>query len=532
MDNRLFDKLHESIPQFNPLIAEGLAYHQIKNCEEYINKVLECAIPVLPKEVEYLGFSYATPYEEFRMSLYKDRYDVSESNVYMIKLHFAFKGEEIAPRFLYLPYVERGGILKLKDSIFAISPIITDNALSVSNGTIYMPFNKSKVIFERNIHYYKANGETKSSYIIHSAIHKARETAPVKRSAKMVTTNAHYLFAKYGFFETFKKFAKCEVYTGTSFSEEEYPRDEWVICSPSGIRPSIVKVKDFRASEVKLAIRRDDYNLTTDSMIASFFYIVDHFSDRFSPDTLDLLEWDNPNAWLIILGLIILYSHDDEVIILTRMQAHIASLDRYVDGMVKDWLEEDDIYVNDIYEFLFELIESFTERLIKDGVNTASMYGKKLTTLRYVLIDIIKGIFQMTFDLGSASVKGLSEKDVNSIVRQNLKTTLIFDLSKSHAEVSTISCPGDCLIPKITSLAKMQTDSSKRSSSKATFKMTRSTVLDASIAEVASLTNCPDADPTGRSRLNMYLKLNPKGYIVRNDELRAIINKTQKLIAR
>ena len=539
MGNNLFDRIHEEeIHKFNPLVAEGLAYHHVKDSAGYLNEVFKCAQVDFPPGFRYLGHAKSTPNEEMKQSIFgqQNSIDISHSDLYMEKFMFSWSGIDtngetidLPAKYLYLPILRRGGMITLRDSTSVVSPVIVDNALSVSVDSIYMPMNKAKLTFKQITYPFNANNDRRIAYVVYSSIYRGKDSGPTLRSAKMITSCAHYLFAKFGVFETFSNYAGCDIQIAEEFDVKDYPRDEWYICESTKLKPREYKQVNYMPSPIKLAIRVQDFNLTTEGMIAAFFYIADHFPARLR---MGLMEWDSPSSWLIILGLILRPSTDNEPQILKHMQTHIASLDNYIDGMVREWLAEEKIYVNDIYHFLYMMIDRFSVLLTQGSRTLTTLYGKKLTVMRYVLMDIVKAIFNMTFDLQAASKKGLNETIVKNIMSAHLKPTVIFALSKSHDEVSSVSSPGDCMIPKITNIAKLQDKMTGTNSKQGPKKLDSSSYLDASIAEVGSLTYNPKGDPTGRSRLNPHLQLDPDSYIRRQEDLIDVIDRTQQIVKR
>ncbi|MNS51505.1 hypothetical protein D3C72_841830 [compost metagenome] len=59
-----------------------------------------------------------------------------------------------------------------------------------------------------------------------------------------------------------------------------------------------------------------------------------------------------------------------------------------------------------------------------------------------------------------------------------------------------------------------------------------SRLLDASIAEIGQYKNQPKSAPDGRSRIGTHVKLGKDGTIIRRDDCRELIDKTQERIQR
>ena len=169
--------------------------------------------------------------------------------------------------------------------------------------------------------------------------------------------------------------------------------------------------------------------------------------------------------------------------------------------------------------------------MVLDGNSqVGSMYGKRLTVLRYVLSNVIAAIFNFMFKLRSNTKKVLERKDIETALHK-IGAETITQINKNHGEVSSISSPGDNKLLKITSNVVLQANSAGHSKSKAALG-DASKHLHSSIAEVNQFGNLPKSDPTGRSRLNPCVKVNTDGTIMRNHEHMALLDQVESIISR
>lgn len=541
MDTELFDFIGQHFPQFNPLVCNGLAVAHMEQGEAYIDRIFKCAAQGFPQGLMYHGYMRCTPTEEYNVITAKRNnkgksIEITRSDLYLVKYIFSYQGEELKPQYLYMPFVSNGGMIKILGSTFNISPVLADRAISVGVDSIFIPLNRDKLTFKRLIHHMLVDGVRETTYVVWSNIHhpskrRGRDML-VRKQVDMNATPVHYLFCKYGVTRTFGEFGAAEVVIGKDdITPEKYPPSEWRICSSTGIKPRGVKGRVYTPSQIRLAIRKDHYNLMTSSMIGAFFYVVDHFPGSVDPEYVDEKE-----MWMVLMGHIALEPNTSEGKMLIGIESHMSSLDGYIDGMVKEMLREDGVLVNDIYDLFAHIIETMPERVAQSGINVASMYGKKLTVLRYVFADIIVAIFKMMFDLQKKSKKGtkiLSKKEVLETMQKHLKPELIVRLNRNHAEVSNISSPSDNMLFKITSNLVLQTNSAgpRRQKARTTF-IDPSKSFHASIAEVGSINNLPKSEPTGRSRLNPFVQVSPDGSIQRDPKKRELMDRIQESIQR
>lgn len=537
MDSILFSAIHDQMPKFNPSIANGLAIEQLKHCEAFVDETFQSVSMSFPDGLKYDGYMRCTPQEEYNIMTDKrgtKRFcEISKSDMYLVKYMFSFNGKPLFPRYLYLPYVNDAGILSIRGSRWSIIPVVSDNIVSVEPNNIFIVLNCAKLKFERCVQNYRANNSVETVSLVWSAVHNEyrKKKGKDKSSVDAFTTLAHYLFAKFGVKETFKKYANTNVIIGTDdINEVNYPKEKFVICSTLGNKPPKLKEKYYQPTNLKLAVPVNKYNLLVKSLIGGFFYVVEHFPDRF------MLEYFNKEdelvLWKILLGYLIFPAGSSEGDLINKVEEHFYSLNEYIDEMDKNRLNKDGIHVDDIYELFVHLTDTMHDRINNCGNSVSSMYGKQLTILRYLLYDIRAAIVNAKFNLNKSKAKRpLTVDEINKILNRELRREIIAGINRDHGEVVGISCPGDNKILKVTSNILMQTKSGSNSKSKSKGKVNDpSKKLHSSIAEVASFINLPHSDPTGRSRVNPYLMLDSDGSVLRNEQFVEILDDVQKKI--
>lgn len=529
-DKESFKIVQQRMPPFNEKVVGGYVAREMKNCEGYVERIIHCAAPSFPPGLKYKGCMRCTPMETYQLLTAKRRnrqtYELAQSDVYLMKYLFEYNGEELRPVYLFLPYVNQAGMIHIRDSLFAISPILADHAISAGTNTIFIPVNRAKLTFRRLVHHFRMNGNREMSYLVWSPIYNVPKT-PTGRRKKVsaVTSNAHYLFCKYGVTRAFAECANAEVHVGyaDTVNEDNYPPDKWRICESMQIKPRGAYNSLYAPTQIRLAIPNECWNPVCAAMVTGFFYVADFFPSRVVPDYVD-----DDILWKILLGHIIFATEDSEGKILVKIQDHMRSLDNYIDGVVQEWLRNDSVYVENIYDLLLHVIETFHDRITQSSTNIASMYDKRLTVLRYVLSDVIAGWFNMSFAFQRASKKQLSKKDVESIMLDAVKPDLIFRINRGHGEVSSVSSSTDNMIYKLTSNVVLQTSSSSGTRAKSTKPAVEpSKFLHSSIAEVGSYTNLPKSEPSGRQRLNPCVNIGADGSIERDPAKVELLDRVQ-----
>lgn len=527
-------------PALNPLIANGLAVEHLRFAEKWVDDVIRSAARGFPKGLTYEGGQRCTPPEQFNEQTRKRtnnkrtnrrQYDVAVSYLYMNKYQFNYNGKPLDPRFLYLPYVEAAGLIKISGSSFTISPVLSDRVISIGASSIFVRLLRAKLTFERfTQHYISGDSVRESTQVPWSLIHnKSAKMKKIPQTVKAHTTLAHYLFCKYGFTEAFRRFGGCvPIVGGKEITVDNYPASDWVICRSSGVPPRGRVKGIYKATDVRVAVPLNAYTPMVRSMVGGFFYIADMFPNRVLP-----VDVDSVRMWKILMGHILFSGTIGEGKLHDDVQDHMLSLDEYIDGLVAVKLREIGVDVVDVYELMAIIIDKYDLWYLESSDKLASMYGKELSVNYYVLMEITKGIFNMMFRLRSAAKKELTEKEITNIMNATFKTGLIYSITKQHGEVSTVSTSGDNMAFKATAILIPQSASSKLGN-----KKDRSAAnspahrFHQSVIEVGGFQNMPKSAPDGRSRINPCALVDPKGLVLRNPKFVDILDKAQEVYKR
>lgn len=534
MDTFLIEKIKEATPKINPLIANGIAVEHMKSSEEYIDSILRNVSKDFPEGLKYVNYERCSIQDEF-MEVSKKRnnkryYDIARSDIYMVKLFFTFKGQPMPPRHIFLPFVSSGATMMLSGTRYLISPVLTDKVISVGLNEVFVRLLRAKLKIHRTPQNVMFNGVKDEVQVIWSEIHnKNSEMKKLKSPVKAYTCLTHYLFCKYGFYETFTRFADCTPVVGEhEITEEAYPPDKWVICTSRRNRPKGAMRGPYNPSNLRVAIPIEQFTQKVKNLVAGLFYVADYFPQRITPQYIDL-----PSNWKVIMGLILFTDsytfgklHED-------IEKHLRSLDQYIDVLVAVKLKDIGYDIKDVYELFSLIIGNFTDWIHKANDTINSMYDKELSVLYDVLYDITSSIFDMLFKLRAVTKKELTMDETIKLMNKHLKQRSIFHITKQRKGVSTVSSSGDNKYFKMTSVLVSQGSSNGRPS-----KTERKSVEDpqlqlhSSIAEVGSFLFLPKPDPSGHGRISPWVNIDASANIVRDPERRELIDEVQEMVAR
>lgn len=549
MDNFLLSKIVEDTPKINPDIANGLAVKHMAYTDQYVDNVFRAAARDFPKGLEYVSCQRCTPKEEYDFSTGKKNnkrsFDIARSDIYLMKYFFRFNGVMLPPRYLSLPFVSDAGFITLGGSRFVISPVLADKVISLATTSVFIRLLRDKLTFERAPHNIVINGQRELVQVVWSLIyHKPSNLNKVKATVKANCSLVHYLFCKYGFTKTFQMFAKCvPIVGGEDINKENYPEEDWVICESTTIKPKGSMEVPYYGTKIKLAIKKTDFTPFMKSLVAGFFYVVDHFPQRFVPSQYNKSNtWagftasylDNTRLWMVLMGHILFSGAVGEGKLYADISEHFESLDEYIDSIVFNKLKDIGYECVDIYHLFAVAIENFNEWLLKAKDNINSMYDKELGILYFVLLGVTSAIFKLHFKLKKAAAKKpLTEKDITNIMNMILKPGNIYSITSQHNGVSTVSYSGDCKYFEITSMLIPQ-----KTSNKSGAQNDRSALTDpakrmhVSVAEVGGYLNFTKSDPSGRSQINPHITIDEKFTIVRDPAKIPILDAVQQMLKR
>ena len=529
MNRQTFDAIIDRSPKYNPKIANNFALEQVKGMVAAIERVWNSAANDLPEGLTFDGVVKGTPEDIFRvMTTTKEKrsYEMSDNSLFLVKYKLKFDGVELGHKGQFLPYLEEAGTFKLNSVKYLFSPTLSDDTISVCEDALFVQLSsKNKINFNRMQGQYKINGVFTNSTIVYSTIHrhtygKGEGGAGGPRNK---TTVAHYLFGKYGLYTTFQRFG-ANVKVGTRADlENTLNKDEWYICTTSGIAPQQAQSAQYMPSDIAIAVKVTEWTDAVSSMIAGFFYVVDRFPDRIHEDNSD-----SKRIWKILLGKIIFYrgdSHDGKK--LENIETHYLSLDTYVDNHAVESFKVDLLEINDIYDLFVEIIETMQTRIRTE--NTATMYGKQLMVLRYLLEEITNSInnFVFSFNGRKATGKPIDERFVKKMMYAHLMAFKFLSIKKSTGskkKISTAPTPSGC--PALDLSTKICLQNTPKGLNDP------SSVLDESIPEVGNYGKQPPYEATGRAGSNAYANIDDLGRCIRRERFRPLLNMVGRAFSR
>lgn len=541
MDPELIKRILAVTPAFNQSIANGLAVEHMMTVNPdtgknttmaYIDRLIHINKALFPEGLKYEGSEICTPmkhFEEITREYQSKRIaNIAKYDVYLVKYEFSYRGEKLFPRYVLLPFVRRGGLVNLNGALYNIAPVLTDVGYSVLRGSIFIPFRRTKLTFNRTDHHFYTDGRRTIIYVIWSMVHNEmanRTKRDLDNRRKIESCLAHYFFCKFGVTGAFKQWAKTDLMIGhrNDFNEANYPRAQWTIYE------SVTLKGRHPAGDVCLVIPKQQETEFVKMLVGGFFYVMDTFPDRFS----DPKVIDDPVLWQTILGHMVFGDFEHGGKVLENIETHLHGFDNSLDEMTIEELSSAKVYVNNIWELLYEIMTSLSHNFYQSSHDETSMYNKRLVVLRYVMEEFNYSISLFAYGFQSRRDKEWTVNELNEALKRTFKlNTCIRKLTSEHGELDTVNYPGDNMMLRVTSMLVPQDRARKSRGHNKGLIGDTSRLLNASIAEVGQYKNQPKNNPDGRARINPYVQVGIDGMIERRPELVALIDKTQRRLSR
>lgn len=546
------DLVKESIPKFNPTIADGVASDQFKDLENYIRKVFRDAASLFPPELKFLGMRRVDPQVEAKHVLEKCEksnnrtVEIAESSVYLVSFDFEFNGEKIEHR-VYLPYLVGNNQLWIRGVLHTIIPVLTAPVFSVTvqggSPLIFLKLLAAKLTFKRiNLYTFLMNGQPSSHGIVWSQIWRGdrRKMTHYEEkkndSVQIKHILALYLFTEFGLTGAFKKYANADikVFCG-NIPKEYYDESKWVICQTTGKKPISFKRGVYIPHEISIVFKRKDDRTQEETnmlnaLLVGFFYLADSYIVQMpQPDSdRDVSEFEDFNFWAEMMGHAIFWTNEHISTYVTQVTRHMAHVRNMLDyHQVQDLKGAELNNIEDMFDMLAYVMANFANIITEN--DNGSLYNKRLLILRNVLDELINGI--NTIQSRSLSGQELKDKTVRKDIRENLQEEKILKMGKKPY-VRTETSPSDNKMFGYTNKFLMQNNITENSSPDKVNPQDPDSRLHASILEIGSYLAIKRSEISGRSLLNPYQILNRTGITLQNKELKPRIAYINKMIAR
>lgn len=523
IDLETFNEVFEDMPKLNPRLAEGLAVSELEGAEALVDRILKATQNAFPPGFTYLGMQPVPPDKQFHVAVTKDDegvYEVLHSDTYLINVRFAWRGEELPPQYLQIPYVHRGGIWTVRGSNYVVSPTLADKNFSVSSKCIFMQLTQTRVTVKDIPYWYRtADGGQVDIHVPYTQLYHARDAAP---PSSMHSTLIHYIFANTPPVEAFKKYFNTDIVIGgEEINEEFYPADKYTICFTGSVPNRIAKVP--LQQTVRIAIPKDDAaREDVRSAVAGFFYILDFCGNE---PYIVLEDINDSELWQRLL-MRFLFRVSNELGDLTRLEKHLSSVPHYMDEIVRRRLLTENIAVGDIYDLFAYIMSNYTD--IKTSRHPADGLNKVYSVLPEMMYEITNMITTMNYSLQKFAVQTPKPDDVRNAVNRLFRNGAVLQSPSRTACVNGLDSATDNMLMKITTTVASRVQGRSRSGEVKddAFKFHPSIFLTNSFNFISK------SSPSGRGKLNPFTQLGNHNEIMlpEEPELKALVENVYDLL--
>lgn len=528
-------------PEFTKEAVSGYAAKRLTEEEvtTYIDRVIRSCERSFPKGLTYDGCRRMRPQEVYRYFSQKKftdnarKWDFARTDVYMMEYRFSYLGEALGPYHIFLPFTDSVGITHIIDKPFYNKPVVKDSLLQVTNNQIFLQFMSTPCTFNRLYYMVLKNDDWESVSIYHGCTHNVLRQVQRKKnksSAARITLNAHYLFIRYGFEESFRRFCNVAIKFGTrdELDAQGVNSNDYYIYSSRGVKPTwVAKDVEYIPHDIRIAVLKEHWTQVIESMIASAIYVFDMFPADVKTEDIKESVW-----WSLMLGKIIFGEGQLNSALVSKVNEHIKASDNYVDEVSIENFEQNGLAIQNIYDFLFYLIEDYDNIVHGRSMSPSSLVGRRLTVKRYVLSQIIGNIMQARFKIAEIKPAKLTAKRIDEWFKRYLRPKLIFSNNSGKPYCVSISSPCDVRIFGITSEVLPQDNASgKRKNMNKSDLLFPRWRLDSSFLTIGSPFAQSKGEPIGIDKLNHYVKIDELGVLHHQDIFDEVVERINKTLS-
>lgn len=520
MNAILSNLLTKTSPQFNKNVVEGASTEILKGVPEFLDSIFKSSLGSLSPgiDLQYVGFRYLTPKEEFTRMFVKTNknndnsksfYDLAVNDLYMVEYIFKYQNELIN-RPIYLPFTSPGNLIHFSNTVYSIVPVLSDTVISPSFKEVFVRLLKDKLKFRSSSRNFIINNERLPGQVINVEIVKVNKKQLTDNIGKPLTATALYMVGEYGIREVMKRYIKTDKFIITD-ENVDHLRDGYNVYESTKIRPKNLKELGYEGHDVKFLIDKSvKITPLIENLLFGLIYTLDILPEH-AGDFIKLYNADNVKEeilyWRIMLGRITYQNSYSINRITVDMEEHFDTLQGYLDDLVKMKLSDNGIRVNNFFDLIAVILDNYNYWLINSKEYNSDIKNRYIDILYYLFYDIIAGFNRVVMNINKRnSKKSISYKEINKIFTDELKTRRIYTLVKSQAmnlAIMLAEYTGDIMFPKITALLEDQSrGEGVRRGSKNSFPEATRTVKGPDLF-LGNMLFFNKTAPTARLRINL-----------------------------
>ena len=497
--------IRDNTPRYDEYLLRGFMNEQIAGAAEFVSTMFGEAVRLFCGVITYNGYRVFSPERRAEYELNaKDGCKVTTSDLLLVEYLFVYDDKEYSVP-LYIPFL-RNDVILIEDTNYVLQRSIREQAFSRNANGVTIKVIRQPIPFYYNTTYRLesvSDDWMSNEFVPTTSIHRKQRTNKRKMPNETII---HYLLCKFGLVTTLARFGltkeDCQFVSTISNDREEYRYF------------SARHAKNKQTIDLFLKISKEKLAQPNISkLIASILYTVSNVA--FQRHNVDALYEPSGAVFRIMLGRIIHGNGVSEIQGKKKVEAHIISVDTYLDPITKNRLSSYGIVVSDIYDLLqYVFVE--IEKLSR--VSHTDLYTTRIDYLEELLVDtIVRGVYLRWYDVinrlgGVAEIgsKKFNDKEIRLILKK-IPDTLITRLSDSRVVQKSPPAYGDnALVGRL--ISKM-----RQSGLSASGNIINSPdhKLHTSQVVVESLNSYSKTNPGAAGSINPYLSITNNGSIKR-----------------
>lgn len=475
MNNTLSQVIDNHSTAVGKNVVEGTAKHILSLAPSYLDGIIRSSIRSLSPSIQlsYKGCKRISAKDEFKMnyanSANKSVYDLARSDLYMVEFEFEYMGETIK-RPMYLPFTDDGNLLYFSNTLYNIIPVLSDTVITPSSNEVFVRLLKDKLTFKNLPRNFIINGIKMPRLVIYTEIVKTSAMRLIDKIGRPIAPVGLYLLGEYGIVEVMKRFygIKADEFFITTDEISQEDREKFNVYESVKVKPKFIKDEVYICdNQLKIGIKKTKkFDQSLENVICGVLYSFDQLPG-FASDLNTVLKSgsleDEIEFWRTLLGRLIYKGSYSVTRITQDMDEHFDTLQGYLDNLIKEKLDENDIHVNNFFDLLNFILGKYNEWLKTSKEYTSDIKNRYVDILYYILYDIIIGFNKVILSLNKRATKTggkpLEIKEIAKVLTGDFNAKKIFKLVNSKDPGLAIIVTDNTLdikYPKITALLEDQ----------------------------------------------------------------------------
>lgn len=391
----------DQLPKYNDYLLRGFQKKELAQAPQFVGTILEEAVKLLGPQIQYKDYKILSPEERLDIETARG-YNIAPSELILVEYRFEFNKTIYKTRF-YLPY-DFNGYIVIRGTKLSLQKHIAEQIFSRTSEGITVKVIRAPLIFRRGRRHLmisETSDFTKYEFVITTTLYQKRVSG---RKNSVLPTVLHYMLCKFGLVHTLERFGltQADLHFTNTVSEDT---DKYEYFAAK-------KTLKKKKPELYMKIRKELLDDPICSKLAAGLLYILAASNRHSLE--DLYERTGA-IFRILLGYIIRGGNEAQA--KNQVDAHLASVDLYLDPITRDRLRNHGITVSNIYDLL-QYIFVEIDRIIVNSTQS-NLYNKRIDVTDSILVATIGNAIHRKFWEISRQNKGLDENTVKAALRFN-----------------------------------------------------------------------------------------------------------------